>query len=88
MNFKEKNNFPSLLQTLTNYLVGGTTPTKRKNKLNKNKDSSKASRHLSTNSEIISYIELHTRYSTIEKTNTFKHLIDYLLYIYELKYKH
>ena len=36
----------------------------------------------------LSYIDLHTRYSTIEKTNTFKHLIDYLLCIYELKYKH
>ena len=36
----------------------------------------------------LSYIDLHTRYSTTEKTNTFKHLIDYLLYIYELKYKH
>ena len=32
----------------------------------------------------LSYIDLHTRYSTIEKTNTFKHLIDYLLCIYEL----
>ena len=36
----------------------------------------------------LSYIDLHTRYSTIEKTNTFKHLIEYLLCIYELKYKH
>ena len=36
----------------------------------------------------LSYIDLHTRYSTIEKTNTFKHLIDYLFCIYELKYKH
>ena len=35
----------------------------------------------------LSYIGLHTRYSTIEKTNTFKNLIDYLLCIYELKYK-
>ena len=32
-----KKEFPSLLQRLTNYLIGGTTPTKRKNKLDKNK---------------------------------------------------
>ena len=36
----------------------------------------------------LSYIDLHVKYSTIEKTNTFKNLIDYLLCIYELKYKH
>ena len=47
---------------------------------------SKVSRHEQTPK--LSYIDLHTRYSTIEKTNTFKHLIDYLLCIYELKYKH
>ena len=36
----------------------------------------------------LSYIDLHAKYSTIEKTNTSKNLIDYLLCIYELKYKH
>ena len=36
----------------------------------------------------LSYIDLHAKYSTIEKTNTFKNLIDYLLCIYKLKYKH
>ena len=36
----------------------------------------------------LSYIDLHAKYSTMEKTNTFKNLINYLLCIYELKYKH
>ena len=36
----------------------------------------------------LSYIDLHAKYSTIEKTNTFKNLIDQLSCIYELKYKH
>ena len=30
----------------------------------------------------LSYIDLHTRYSTIEKTFTFKNLIDYLIYMF------
>ena len=34
---QRKKKFPSLLQRLTNYLVDGTTLTKRKNKLDKNK---------------------------------------------------
>ena len=34
---KRKKKFPSLLQRLTNYLVDGTTLTKRENKLDKNK---------------------------------------------------
>ena len=29
----------------------------------------------------LSYIDLHTKYSTIEKTNAFKSLIDYLLFM-------
>ena len=36
----------------------------------------------------LSYIDLHTRYSTIEKTFTFKNLINYLICLYQLKYNH
>ena len=34
----------------------------------------------------LSYLSLHTLFSNIEKTNTFKNWIDYLLWIYKIKY--
>ena len=53
-----------------------------------NKDSAVKYQDIYKQTLRLSYIDLHTNYSTIEKTNTFKNLIDYLLCIYELKYKH
>ena len=36
----------------------------------------------------LSYLTLHTLYTSIEKTFTFKNLIDYLICLYQLKYNH
>ena len=70
------------MQRLTSYLVGGTSPTKRNSKLNNNKlmwklileafkiihykDSTVKCQDIYEQTLKLSYIDLHTRYSTIE----------------------
>ena len=70
------------MQRLTSYLVGGTSPTKRNSKLNNNKlmwklileafkiihykDSTAKCQDIYEQTLKLSYIDLHTRYSTIE----------------------
>ena len=91
MNFKDKKKSQSLLQTNQLFSWWNNSNEAKKQieqqqmwklileafKIINCKDSTVKCQDIYEQTLKLSYIDLHTRYSTIEKTNTFKHLIDY-----------